>query len=200
MSDVRVFVAVRPPPPVVAVVQRALAPVDRRWLRWVPPAQWHVTLRFLGDEADPEPVTAAVAAALSVPVGGPGAAVSAQPEARLGPATGWLGGGSVLQVPVAGLDGLAAVVDRAVAGLVPPDDRRFLGHLTLARRPGRPGGRPRRPPSPGPRSTEPRLPVRSPAGVRVAARWVVTEVVVVASQLGAGAPVHRVVGRVRLPG
>ena len=45
---------------------------------------------------------------------------------RLGP--------SALVVPVAGLDGLAAVVGDATAGVgLPPGPRSFTGHLTLAR-------------------------------------------------------------------
>jgi 2'-5' RNA ligase len=40
----------------------------------------------------------------------------------------------ILQVPVAGLDRVAAAVVGATAGLGrPPDDRPFSGHLTLAR-------------------------------------------------------------------
>lgn len=203
----RVFVAVRPPPPAVAMLARALAPVERRDLRWVRPGQWHVTLRFLGDDADPRAVLVALSAALSPPPAG--GVAPTHPEARLGPTTGWLAGGTVLQVPVAGLDGLAAAVASALAGLGPADGRPFRGHLTLARRPGRPGrpgqarqarqGRPDGgdiPLSP----TEPGRAMRPPDGLPVAARWLVTEVAVVVSQLGTGAPVHREVGRVRLPG
>ena len=58
--------------------------------------------------------------------------------AVLGPAVRRLGP-SALVVPVAGLDGLAAAVGDATAGVgLPPGPRSFTGHLTLARlRPGR---------------------------------------------------------------
>jgi len=84
---VRLFVAVWPPQPVVDV----LAGLERppvEGLRWTTPAQWHVTLRFIGS-AEPSSV-------------GP------LPDVRgralsLGPATVRLGR-HVLVVPVAGLD------------------------------------------------------------------------------------------------
>ena len=87
----RLFVAVWPPPPVVDVLASLERPtVDG--LRWTTPAQWHVTLRFIGS-ADPSEV-------------GPlpdvrGRAVS------LGPATERLGR-HVLAVPVQGLDDVVA--------------------------------------------------------------------------------------------
>lgn len=105
----------------------------------------HVTLRFLGaDDFDPA----------SLPLLPPA-------EAQLGPVTATFGR-SVLQVPVAGLDGLAAAVD-------PAPVRPFAGHLTLARARGRDD-------------------LRRAAGVAVppAARvpWPVTEVTLVASAGG----------------
>ena len=81
----------------------------------------HLTLRFLG-ATDPDPVTEALAAARL-----PGAVAS------VGPAVSRLGR-SVLCVPVAGVDELAAAVVLATAHLgEPPPARRFAGHLTLAR-------------------------------------------------------------------
>ena len=61
---------------------------------------------------------------------------------RLGPATGWFTGVRVLQIPAAGLDGLAEAVRVATVPVVPPPPRGeppFNGHLTLARAKGRLG-------------------------------------------------------------
>jgi 2'-5' RNA ligase len=94
-------------------------------VRWTGRAQWHVTLRFLGDvdEAD-------VGRALDT-VGAPVV------EARLGPRMQRLGRG-VLCIPVSGLDALAAaVIDATISIGRPPDHPEFRGHLTLARVNGR---------------------------------------------------------------
>jgi 2'-5' RNA ligase len=118
----RLFVAVWPPADVLERLA-ALPRPDEPGVRWVDPAGWHVTLRFLGDADAGE-----CAAALS----GIEAPASA-PMARLGPAVSRLGR-SVLCVPCAGLDRLAEVVVEATASLGrPPDPRPFAGHLTLAR-------------------------------------------------------------------
>src|SRR5919206_1242895 len=49
-APLRLFVAVDIPDDVQAVVADAVAPLrDRLWdARWTPPANWHVTLKFLG--------------------------------------------------------------------------------------------------------------------------------------------------------
>jgi RNA 2',3'-cyclic 3'-phosphodiesterase len=125
---VRLFVAVWPD----TTTRRALASLSgepAKGLRMVRPEQWHVTLRFLGN-VDPDLVPALLAALGS-------AAATEQPVvARLGPTTAWFGRGTVWQVPVSGLDRLAAAVRRATSDLVPPRDLAeppFTGHLTLAR-------------------------------------------------------------------
>lgn len=119
----RLFVAVRPPTSVMDTVARLpRAPVPG--VRWTTPAQWHVTLCFLGEVADPAPVTAAVWEAVSPTV---------SPTARLGPCIGRFGR-TILQVPVHGLEPLARLVSNATAAIgAAPDDRPFRGHLTLAR-------------------------------------------------------------------
>jgi len=104
-------------------------------VRWTAPEVWHVTLRFLGGVA--ADAVAPVATAL-------GALRSYPPAvAELGPATRRLGR-SVLVLPVAGLDGVAAAVDEALAGVgIAREERPFTGHLTVARARGRaalPGG------------------------------------------------------------
>ena len=73
-------------------------------LRLVGPTRWHVTLRFLGEVADDAlvPLGEALVAGVA-PLRGP-------VECRLGPATAWFTGVRVLQLPAAGLDGLAGAV------------------------------------------------------------------------------------------
>lgn len=106
-------------------VLAALARPPSPGVRWVPPEQWHVTVRFLG-AADPHEVGDALRRA-SLPAA----------TATLGPAVSRLGRGVVV-VPVAGLDALGDAVSSATAELGrPPDPRPFRGHLTLARLRGR---------------------------------------------------------------
>src|SRR5688572_10560871 len=105
----RLFIAVWPPAEVVgalAVLPRPTVP----GVRWTGPAQWHVTLRFLGEVDVPPALPASVPPATAV----------------LGPVTVPLG--AVLAAPVAGLDELAGAVG---------NERGFTGHLTLARSRGR---------------------------------------------------------------
>jgi RNA 2',3'-cyclic 3'-phosphodiesterase len=126
----RLFVAVYPPERVLDALGRLHRP-KRDGVRWTGRDQWHVTLRFLGEVADPDPVAAALAAA---PL--------RRCEARLGPRVE-VPSRHLVWLPVAGLDELARAVEEATAGFgQPPDDRRFRGHVTLARvrRRGRPGG------------------------------------------------------------
>jgi 2'-5' RNA ligase len=119
----RLFVAVRPPAPVLAALAALSRPVVHG-VRWTTPDQWHATLRFLGEVAD---VEAAVAAVSSV---GPRVAPA---EVVAGPAVIRLGR-NVVCVPVAGLEAVAAAVVDATGHLGrPPERRRFTGHLTLAR-------------------------------------------------------------------
>jgi RNA 2',3'-cyclic 3'-phosphodiesterase len=103
-------------------------------LRFVGATRWHVTLRFVGDVAEPAvaPLADAVVAAV--------ARVRGPVVCRLGPATGWFTGVRVLQLPAAGLDGLAAAVTVATLPFVgepPGGTAPFNGHLTLARAKGR---------------------------------------------------------------
>ena len=121
LPGVRLFVAVRPPDAVLDAVD-ALGRPERPDVRWTTRPQWHVTLRFLGEVADPGPVAAALDAA---PLTGC--------EATLGPAVARLGRG-VVMVPVGGVETLAGEVVAATASIGrPPERRPFAGHLTLAR-------------------------------------------------------------------
>lgn len=166
----RLFVAVWPPPEVVA----ELAALDRPpvvGLRWTVEPQWHVTLRFLGRVEHVREVRAAMEG-VRTPVG----------EAVLGPATGRFGH-RILHAPVAGLEALAADVVAATAHLgQPPEPRPFSGHITLARV-----------------SRTARVDLRPLAGVPVAGRWPVREVTLVESRLWRDGARYEVVGRWELP-
>jgi 2'-5' RNA ligase len=115
----RLFVAVWPPDHVVEEIA-ALRRKDQRGVRFVPPDNWHLTLRFLG-EADPD----AVAAALD-------RGVFPSARVRLGPAVDVFSD-RALVVPATGLDALAQRVIESTAQLGEPPRKRFVGHLTLAR-------------------------------------------------------------------
>jgi RNA 2',3'-cyclic 3'-phosphodiesterase len=121
----RLFVAVWPPPAVVRAIAAEVPRPPRPGVRWVPPQDWHVTLRFLG-RAEPAEAVEALDRLVGVPV-----------RASIGPAVTTLGR-AVVCLPVGGLDDLAGAVRSATAGVgQPPDPRGFTGHLTLARRRGR---------------------------------------------------------------
>ncbi|RMH69522.1 MAG: hypothetical protein D6683_16035 [Actinomyces sp.] len=112
-----------PPAPFVGALE-ALPRVDDRRIRWTGRDQWHVTLRYLGD-VDPEPVATALAGIRLPPA-----------DIVFGPrVVRW--GVALAVIPVEGLDTLAAAVRTATAGIVPPDERPFRGHLTVARARGR---------------------------------------------------------------
>jgi RNA 2',3'-cyclic 3'-phosphodiesterase len=114
----RLFVAALPDADTAAALRRLPRP-DERGVRWVPDENWHVTLRFLGT-CD----TAAVVERL-------GGTELPACRASLGPAVDWLG--PQIVVPVSGVDGLAAAVRTATHGIGDPPERRFRGHLTIAR-------------------------------------------------------------------
>ncbi|MFV0306636.1 MAG: RNA 2',3'-cyclic phosphodiesterase [Desertimonas sp.] len=116
----RLFVAVWPPDE-VAEELRALRRKDQRGIRFVPPENWHITLRFLGS-ADPDAVAGALDAADL-----PGA--SAHLDAGVD-----LLFDRILAIPVDGLTELTGAVESATAGLgTEGPRRRFTGHLTIAR-------------------------------------------------------------------
>jgi 2'-5' RNA ligase len=123
---VRLFVAAWPPDPVVADLAALVGELVGPGLRPVPPVNWHVTLVFLGsvDDGDVDAVTDAFGQLRSERV----------VTAVLGPSTTSLGRG-VVCLPADGLDGLAGAAHRATEPFnrSPDRDRRFSGHLTLAR-------------------------------------------------------------------
>jgi 2'-5' RNA ligase len=121
----RLFVAVRPPAEVAALLAALERPAVPG-VRWSTPEQWLVKLRPLGHVADRVvgPLCAALAAELD---GAPAAAC------RLGPATRRLGG-QWLGAPVSGLEDLAPVVFEATEELVPvTHPQPFQADVVLAR-------------------------------------------------------------------
>ncbi|HEX6676878.1 MAG TPA: hypothetical protein VF486_17855 [Actinomycetes bacterium] len=122
----RLFVAVWPPPEVVATLSGLERP-DRPGLRWSVPEQWMVKLRPLG-HVDGRVVAPLLDALDTVLEGAPAA------RCVLGPAAVRRYSGQWLAAPVAGLDDLAAVVFEATEELVPvTHPQPFLAELPLAR-------------------------------------------------------------------
>lgn len=125
----RLFAAVWPTEPVIDVLA-ALARPEHPGLRWTPPAQWHVTLRFFGDMDVDQGMAAGQGIARATAGGRP-------VVADLGPAVSRLGR-NVLQVPVTGLEEVADAIVAETADLGnPPGPRPFSGHITLARNRGK---------------------------------------------------------------
>jgi 2'-5' RNA ligase len=121
----RLFVAVRLPPEVAAVVS-ALDRPALPGVRWSTPDQWLVKLRPLG-HVDGR-VVPALRDALEAELDGAPAVAC-----RLGPATRRLGG-QWLGVPAHGLEDLAAVVFEATQELVPvTHPQPFRADVVLAR-------------------------------------------------------------------
>jgi 2'-5' RNA ligase len=150
----------------------------------VRPGQWHVTLRFLGEVDDdllPELVDALEGAA---------ARVRGPVRCTLGPATAWFGGARVLQIPAAGLDGVAAAVRQATVPAIPdPRPAPFVGHLTVARVRGRR-------PDPSARAGGAGA---GGAGVAFSAEFAVPHLLLVASELSPEGPRYSTLARLPLP-
>jgi len=142
---VRIFVALFPPPPVIADLQSLVARLNLgkaaaagRDVRLDSPERWHVTLAFLGDIDESQ--VAAAEAALS-------AVASAWPREHAGPAPlqladGGRFGSGASTILWAGLHGdlgrltdLAGQVNHELTqvGLPSGDGKPFRPHLTLAR-------------------------------------------------------------------
>jgi 2'-5' RNA ligase len=115
----RLFLTIWPPDEVVEQLA-SLPRKDQRGVRFVPPENWHVTLRFLG-EADPDAVVAALDG-VDLP----------RATARVGPGVDVMSD-RALVIPVDGCDELAEVVRAGTEHLGQEARRRFRGHLTLAR-------------------------------------------------------------------
>jgi RNA 2',3'-cyclic 3'-phosphodiesterase len=133
----RLFVALVPPAAALGELDGAVAPLRaaRPALRWTGPRDWHVTLAFLGDVAEP------VLPGLSVRLERAAGRHPAQQLAiRGGGAFPRAARATVLWAGVAAdaaaLTALAASVAAGArrAGAPPPDEgRRFRAHITVAR-------------------------------------------------------------------
>lgn len=182
----RMFVAVVPPPEVVADLSDFLAP--REGMRWIDPAQWHLTLAFMAsvpaarEDVLVERLGTATARVAPFDLGLDGA--GSFPDASRAKVL-WLGVDESARPPLERL----AKGARAAANVsgAPPDGRTFVPHLTLARL---------------------RRPVEATRWLRVletyrSPGWRVEEVELVASHLGEGPkgrPRHEVVARLPLSG
>jgi 2'-5' RNA ligase len=133
-KPLRLFVAVDLSEQANLAVARAIEPWRSRLPRgrWVPPENWHVTLKFLGRTWPRLQTTVGDAcrdaAARTTPfeVGLDGLGVFPGPSrARVL----WVG----LEDPSGGMAGLAATLDELLAREFPPEKRGFTAHLTVAR-------------------------------------------------------------------
>ena len=135
----RAFVALVPPAAVLDELAAAVAPARaaRPDLRWTPPAQWHLTLAFLG-EIDGDAPDQGVLPNLTERLA---RAARRHPPLELALSGSGRFGDRVLWTrvdPANGPRALAASVGAAVRRCgIPVDDRPYRPHLTLAR--GRPG-------------------------------------------------------------
>ena len=130
----RAFLAVVPPDDVRAALDEVLGavrPAAPAELSWSRPAQWHLTVQFLGSVADAHAVVAQAGAALheapafAAALGGAGAFPSTARASVV-----WIG----LDRGLAELHGVAARSGAALAPLgFAPDPRPFTAHLTVAR-------------------------------------------------------------------
>jgi 2'-5' RNA ligase len=189
----RLFVALEPPEPVRRRLG-ALAEDLRRGagragdeVRWVPPANVHLTLQFLG--AVPEERVAAVEAALGE------AAAEARPLSLSVRGVGGFPNARRPRVLWAGLEGDLAPLAALVAGLgarlgklgFPPEDRPFSPHLTLGRARDGHG-------APGLAGA------LAGAGQAEAAPWRASELVLFESHLSPRGPRYEAIARVALGG
>jgi RNA 2',3'-cyclic 3'-phosphodiesterase len=203
LVGMRLFVAIWPPPPVVAALSELEHP-DVGTVRWTAPSRWHVTLLFLGQPASSETddqVPPAGSADPASAVDGAKARLRRVPleahigtVARLGAVTACFGR-SVLIVPVLGLDALAEAVRMAYspgaarsAGTDPAgtDPMAFNGHLTV--------GRARR------RRDDLRPLAGEPVGSAAGMEWAVDEVALVASTSRDGKGVNETLSTISVPG
>ncbi|HSO95893.1 MAG TPA: RNA 2',3'-cyclic phosphodiesterase [Acidimicrobiia bacterium] len=130
----RAFVAVVPPGDVLDALAARIARLtpDAQPLRWLPRAQWHITLTFLGrvDDADALRDTLTTTARRGAPFALQLAAGGAFPTPRRA---------AVLWVGVADPPALVRLADAVRASGAPlgdhADDRPYHPHLTVARAP-----------------------------------------------------------------
>jgi 2'-5' RNA ligase len=176
-AELRLFIAVSPPPPLVSQLE-ALRRPPLDWVRWTTREQWHITLRFLG--RTPRGDLPALLDSLRRAAERRERSGVRRCRAEAGPAVERLGR-QILCLPVTGLDRLAAGVEAATAELgEPPERRPYRGHLTLARARGKHRFR------------------ATDEGAPMAATWEVTAIEVLRSHLGAGGSRYESLGSIAL--
>jgi RNA 2',3'-cyclic 3'-phosphodiesterase len=177
----RAFVAVKLPLDVLSAVQSRTSGLEIRGGRVTPVLQWHLTLQFLGNDADLDAVIAALdgfdVAGGRVRLGGAGGF----PNARRG---------RILWIGVAeGADVFARLAGGVARRLAPfgfePDTHEFRPHLTLARYPS---------------PTDLRVPVAALGAESFGGSWRVDELTVFESQLRDDGPRYLERATVPLPG
>jgi RNA 2',3'-cyclic 3'-phosphodiesterase len=167
----RLFVAVFPPPEALSHLKSTLSTLD---MKLSDPGRWHLTLAFLGEVPEAGPATAALAEAELNPVG----ALEIRGGGRFGSVL-W----AAIEGDVTALTRLTRSIRRSLrAKRVPPDDKKFRPHLTLARR------------TPPEQMGKALTLLRDYAGPS----WFASEVVLVRSELGANPSYHRV-SKVEIP-
>src|SRR5262245_16749587 len=125
----RAFVAIKPPEPVLDAVAARTATFELPGAKRTPRAQWHITVQFLGNDADVDAVIESLAdlrtPAERVQLAGVGGLDAVRTRAYVL---------AVFPRPLEWLQGLAEEVAGCVRPLGhEPDHRRFVPHLTLAR-------------------------------------------------------------------
>jgi RNA 2',3'-cyclic 3'-phosphodiesterase len=140
MSMSRAFVAIVPPRAALDAVGKLSWRATHRpaelalprllGARWTTRAQWHVTLQFLGPRVDLDAAGAALASVRGAPARVCLGGIGGFPSARRASVV-WVG----LSEGAGAVSHLAAAVGEAMAALpeVPPDEREYHPHLTLAR-------------------------------------------------------------------
>jgi len=133
-KPLRLFVAVDVPDDVRSSVADAIAPLRERFprARWSPPANWHLTVKFLG-RAWPRTldwITSSVegVASAAQPFAASVAGLGSFPSARRARVL-WAG----FEDPGGRLAAIAASLDVALAAEYAPEKRAFTPHLTVAR-------------------------------------------------------------------
>jgi len=179
----RGFVALVPSADALDHVETAVAPVRKEFpnLRWMPRAQWHLTLQFLGhvDEADVlvDALRDAEAqvGSFAVRLGCGGAFAKPRSGTVL-----WLG----VDEGGASMTALAEAVVRSTATVgIAPEDRPFRAHLTLAR---------------AARPTDLRDLIAALDAAGPGPAWVASEIVLFDSDTRPGGAVHTAIARVPL--
>jgi RNA 2',3'-cyclic 3'-phosphodiesterase len=175
----RAFVAIRPPDDVLDAIAARTAGLDFGDARRTAREQWHLTLQFLGDSADPDAVATAlsglstVRSAIRLSTIGP----LGNPKRSMICACHVSEGGEWVR-------SLAAEVNARLAPLGhEPEHRPFLPHLTIAR---------------FRRATNMKALVAAAGPEPIGGAWPVAEVVVYESRLGRGPAEHLERSRIRL--